>query len=210
MVRQLFSYSGRVTQPLLRLKACQNVSNSTKAFSTGAAAFKMAGGDDSLWKNASSIYEFEVTDIEGNTVKLDKYTGKVCLIVNVASKWGLTQVNYTQLQALHSRYAEKGLAILGFPCNQFGGQEPGTDQEIKKFAVGNFGVQFDMFSKIKVNGADAAPLYKYLKSVQGSFMGDFIKWNFAKFLVDKNGVPVRRYAPNVAPNDIEKDIKDLL
>lgn len=167
-----------------------------------------SGGEE--WKTAKSIYEFNALDIDGNNVSLSKYRGKVCLIVNVASKWGMTNKNYTQLQALHVKYAEKGLAILGFPCNQFGGQEPGTNEEIKKFAKDNFGVQFDMFAKIDVNGKDAHPLFKYLKKEQGGTFGDFIKWNFSKFLVNKEGKPVKRYAPNVEPNTTEKDFTKLL
>jgi len=118
-------------------------------------------------------------------------------------------VNYTQLVQLHGRYSPN-LAILGFPCNQFGGQEPGTPEEIKEF-VSKFGVEFDMFAKIKVNGDDADPLWKFLKSKQGGLMGNFIKWNFTKFLVDTNGIPVARYSPKTNPiPDIETDIKKYL
>lgn len=107
---------------------------------------------------------------------------------------------------MHAKYAEsKGLAILGFPCNQFGSQEPWSEPEIKKFVTEKYGVQFDMFSKINVNGNDAHPLFKYLKHKQGGTLGDFIKWNFTKFLVDKEGIPVKRYAPNTEPNSIEND-----
>ncbi|GAB6028875.1 hypothetical protein CHUAL_004675 [Chamberlinius hualienensis] len=147
----------------------------------------MASGDN--WKKAASIYEFNAVDIDGNEVSLEKYRGHVCIIAN----------------ALYEKYSvTKGLKILGFPCNQFGGQEPGTEAEIKEF-VKKFDVQFDMFSKIKVNGDDAHPLFKYLKSKQGGLLGDFIKWNFTKFLIDKNGRPVKRYGPNVEPNSMEKD-----
>ncbi|CAC5414520.1 GPX4 [Mytilus coruscus] len=141
------------------------------------------------WKKASSIYEFSAKDIDGNEVSLEKYKGHV-------------------LQALHAKYAEsKGLRILGFPCNQFGSQEPGTEAEIKSFVTDKFGVQFDMFSKINVNGNDGHPLFKYLKHKQGGTLGDFIKWNFTKFLVNKEGIPVKRYAPNTEPNSIEKDFE---
>jgi len=169
----------------------------------------MASGGDS-WKNAKSIYEFTVNDIDGNEVSLEKYKGKVCLIVNVASKWGFTAKNYTQLQALHAKHAEAGLAILAFPCNQFGSQEPGSNSDVKTFAQENYGVQFDLFSKINVNGNEAIPLFKYLKKEQKGTLGDFIKWNFSKFLVNREGKPVNRYAPNVEPYSIEKDIKKLL
>lgn len=158
------------------------------------------------WKSAESIYDFSVKDIDGNEVSLEKYRNQVVLIVNVASKWGFTEKNYTQLQTLHEKYAEgKGLRILGFPCNQFGSQEPGSEEEIKKFVTERYGVKFDMFSKIDVNGNNAHPLYKYLKAKQGGTLGDFIKWNFTKFLVNREGKPVKRYAPNTEPLSIEKD-----
>jgi len=161
------------------------------------------------WKKAGSIYEFKVEDIDGNTVSLEKYKGNVCLIVNVASKWGLTDKNYTQLQALYEEFADKGLRILAFPCNQFGKQEPGSNEEIKTFAS-KYNVTFDMFSKIDVNGNSADPLWKYLKHKKGGTLGDFIKWNFAKFLVDKEGQPFKRYGNTTAPFDFKKDIEDLL
>lgn len=165
----------------------------------------MAASDQS-WKDATSIYDFKADDIDGNEVSLEKYRGHVCLIVNVASKWGGTTKNYTQLQALYEKYSSaEGLRILAFPCNQFGGQEPGTNADIKEF-VKKFNVTFDMFSKIDVNGDNAHPLWKYLKEKQHGTLGNFIKWNFSKFLVDKNGQPVKRYAPNVDPNAIEPDL----
>lgn len=160
-------------------------------------------------KNAESIFEFSAKDIDGNEVSLEKYRGFVTLIVNVASFWGLTQKNYTQLVELHATYAARGLRILGFPCNQFGKQEPDPEPVIKKFAAG-YGVQFDMFSKINVNGANALPLYKYLKSRLKGTLGSFIKWNFGKFLCNRDGKPVKRYAPSVQPLDIAKDIEALL
>jgi glutathione peroxidase-family protein len=122
---------------------------------------------------------------------------------------GFTNGNYPQLETLHEKYNEQGLSVVAFPCNQFGGQEPGTEAEIKDF-VKQFDVKFDMMAKINVNGENAHPLYKFLKDKQGGLLGDFIKWNFSKFLVDRNGVPVKRYAPTTAPKDIEKDIIGLL
>jgi len=179
--------------------------------STFSSFCTMASGGDDAWKNASSIYDFTVKDIDGNDVSLEKYRGHVCIIVNVASKWGLTAQNYQELQALHDELAEsRGLRILGFPCNQFGSQEPGTEAEIKEFAQGRYGVQFDLFSKIKVNGNDADPLWKYLKSKQGGTFGDFIKWNFSKFLIDKNGQPVQRYSPKTSPFSMRSDIEKYL
>lgn len=161
------------------------------------------------WQLAKSMYEFECKDIDGNPLKLDKYSNRVCLIVNVACKWGFTGSNYTQLQDLHAKYSSNGLSILAFPCNQFGGQEPGNENEIKDF-VKKFNVQFDMFSKVNVNGDQAEPLFKYLKAKLDGTFGSSIKWNFSKFLINKQGIPVKRYAPTVAPKDIEADIQQLL
>ena len=156
-----------------------------------------------------SIYDIEVKDIDGKMLTLDKYKDRVMLIVNVASKCGYTG-QYTGLQELHEKYASKGLSVLGFPCNQFLSQEPGTDEEIKNFCMTSFGVEFDMFSKIDVNGANTHPLYSFLKEQAGGFAIDAIKWNFTKFLVDKNGNVIKRYAPSVKPSEIEEDIKKLL
>lgn len=167
------------------------------------------GRGDADWKNAKSIYEFQAKDIDGNEVTLDKYKGNVCLVVNVASQWGFTG-QYTNLQALHDELAEKGLRILGFPCNQFNKQEPWSEEEIKQFVTGKFKVKFDLFSKIDVNGNDAHPLYKYLKMKQGGWFGSGIKWNFTKFLCTREGIPVARYAPTTNPKSIKKDIEKYL
>jgi glutathione peroxidase len=157
-----------------------------------------------------NIYDIEVTTIEGKTVKLEKYKNKVMLIVNVASKCGFTY-QYEGLETLHEKYADKGLAVLGFPCNQFLAQEPGTEEEIQEFCSLTYGVKFDMFSKIDVNGDNTHPLYTFLKENSNGLMGtDIIKWNFTKFLVDKNGNVVKRYAPSTKPLEIESDIKELL
>ena len=132
------------------------------------------------------------------------------LIVNVASKCGYTY-QYEGLEKLHDDYNTKGLAVLGFPSNQFLSQEPGTEEQIKEFCSLTYGVEFDMFSKIDVNGNDTHPLYKFLKSHQSGFLGsELIKWNFTKFLVDKSGNVVKRYSPSTEPKEIEQDIKDLL
>ncbi len=157
-----------------------------------------------------SIYNIEVKTIDGENIKLDKYKNKVMLIVNVASKCGFTY-QYEGLEKLHEKYATKGLAVLGFPCNQFLAQEPGTLAEIKEFCSLTYGVKFDMFSKIDVNGENTHPLYKFLKENSSGLMGtDIIKWNFTKFLVDKKGNVVKRYAPSTKPKEIESDIKELL
>lgn len=167
------------------------------------------GESDQLWKNASSIYDFKAVDIEGNEISLEKYRGHVCLIVNIASKCGLTNKNNAQLQEIYDKYSSKGLKILAFPCNQFAGQEPGSSSEICEF-VKKFKVTFDLFSKIEVNGNNAHPLWKYLQEKQHGSLGNFIKWNYTKFLVDKNGQPVKRYAPTTNPTAIEPDLLKYL
>ncbi|XP_060526837.1 uncharacterized protein LOC132702302 [Cylas formicarius] len=154
------------------------------------------------YQDAKSVYEFTAKDIRGNDVSLEKYKGHVLIIVNVASNCGLTEKNYAQLNELYEKYADtKGLRILAFPCNQFAGQEPGTDAEILEFA-NKKNVKFDMFSKINVNGDDAHPLWKYLKHKQGGTLVDAIKWNFTKFIVDKNGQVVERHGPNTDPLEL--------
>jgi glutathione peroxidase len=163
-----------------------------------------------LGANQMSIYDIEVKTIDGESIKLEKYKDKVMLIVNVASKCGFTY-QYEGLEKLHDQYAKKGLAVLGFPCNQFLGQEPGTEEEIKSFCSLTYGVEFDMFSKIDVNGENTHPLYMYLKANSSGVMGtDMIKWNFTKFLVDRDGKVIKRYAPSTKPKEIEKDILKYL
>lgn len=158
-------------------------------------------------KEANSIYEFTVNDIKGNPVSLEQYKGHVCIIVNVASQCGYTKNNYKELVELYDDYSEsKGLRILGFPCNQFGGQEPGDATEICNF-VASKNVKFDMFEKINVNGAQAHPLYVYLKHKQGGLLFDAIKWNFTKFIIDKDGQPVERHGPNTSPKDLVKSLE---
>ncbi|CAK9267490.1 unnamed protein product [Sphagnum jensenii] len=157
-----------------------------------------------------SIYDFIVKDINGNDVSLNAYRGKVLLIVNVASQCGFTQTNYKELTDLYNQYKGSDFEILGFPSNQFGGQEPGSNEQIKEFACTRFKAEFPLFDKINVNGQNQAPLYKYLKSQKGGLLGNGIKWNFTKFLVDKDGKVVERYAPITSPSKIEKDIKKLL
>lgn len=157
-----------------------------------------------------ALYDIEVKDIDGKEVKLEKYKNRVMLIVNVASKCGFTN-QYEGLEKLHEKYESEGLSVLGFPCNQFLSQEPGTEEEIKEFCSLTYGVKFDLFSKIDVNGKDTHPLYEYLKNNSSGFMGtDVIKWNFTKFLVDRNGNVVERYAPSTTPQEIENDLKGLL
>ncbi len=156
------------------------------------------------------VYDFDAKTIDGKEQKLDTYKGKTLLVVNVASKCGFTP-QYKGLEELYRQYKDKGLVILGFPCDQFGHQEPGDEAEIKNFCSLNYDVSFPMFAKIKVNGDEAHPLYKYLKSQEKGFLGtEFIKWNFTKFLVDEKGEVVKRYAPTDTPKSIAKDLSELL
>ncbi|KAM3232219.1 putative glutathione peroxidase 2 [Capsicum chacoense] len=157
-----------------------------------------------------SIYDFTVKDIQGNAVPLSNYRGKVLLIVNVASKCGLTDSNYKELNVLYEKYKDQGFEILAFPCNQFLWQEPGTNEEIQQTVCTRFKAEFPVFEKIDVNGDNAAPLYKFLKSEKGGFLGSAVKWNFTKFLVNKEGKVVERYAPKTPPLQFEKDIQNLL
>ncbi|XP_073014105.1 probable glutathione peroxidase 2 [Typha latifolia] len=157
-----------------------------------------------------SIYDITVKDIKGEDVSLSTYSGKVLLIVNVASKCGLTNSNYKEMNVLYEKYKSKGFEILAFPCNQFGSQEPGSNEEIQETVCTRFKAEFPIFNKVNVNGKDTAPLYKFLKSQKGGFLVDGIKWNFTKFLIDKNGKVIERYAPTTSPLKIEKDIQKLV
>ena len=157
-----------------------------------------------------SIYDIDVTTIEGRPQKMDAYRGKALLVVNVASKCGFTP-QYTGLQALYERYKEKGFTVLGFPCDQFGHQEPGDEAEIQSFCSTNYNVTFPLFAKIDVNGSDAHPLYKLLKSEKKGLLGsESIKWNFTKFLVSADGSILKRYAPQDTPEKIGEDLASIL
>jgi len=153
-----------------------------------------------------SVYEYSAKLNSGKEKKLRDYKDKVLLVVNTASECGFTP-QYKGLQELHARYKERGFEVLGFPCDQFGHQEPGSDAEIKSFCETNYGVEFPLFAKIEVNGDNAQPLYKFLKSEKGGLLGDAIKWNFTKFLIDKRGQVVERYAPTTTPDRIVSDIE---
>lgn len=156
------------------------------------------------------IYDFNVTTIVGKEKSMADYKDKVLLIVNVASKCGFTP-QYAGLEKLHETYHDKGLRVLGFPCNQFKEQEPEDEKAIQQFCTTNFGVKFDMFSKIKVNGDDAHPLYKYLKKNQSGFLGtESIKWNFTKFLVDREGNVVKRFGSTTKPEELVTYIEQYL
>jgi glutathione peroxidase len=157
-----------------------------------------------------SVYPFKVKTIDGKEISLSEYRGKALLIVNVASHCGFTP-QYAGLENLYKKYKDKGFAVLGFPCNQFGAQEPGNEAEIKSFCDLNFGVTFPLFAKIDVNGANADPLYKYLTNDKPGVLGtEAIKWNFTKFLIDPKGEPVKRYASTTKPEDLEKEVENAI
>jgi glutathione peroxidase len=158
----------------------------------------------------TTLYDFTVDDIKGKAVDLDRYKGKVLLVVNTASQCGFTP-QYKGLEALYEKYRGKGLEVLGFLCNQFGAQEPGTADEIASFCEINYGVTFPLFAKVDVNGDNTAPVYKYLKSAKPGLLGsEAIKWNFTKFLVDRGGKVIARFAPNDTPESIAADIEKAL
>jgi glutathione peroxidase len=157
-----------------------------------------------------SIYSIQAKDIQGKETSLQDYKGKVLLIVNVASRCGFTP-QYSGLEKLYQKWKSKGLVILGFPCNQFGKQEPGTESEIKEFCDSQYQVSFPLFAKVEVNGPHSHPLYQFLKAQAKGILGsESIKWNFTKFLVDQNGQVIKRFAPVEKPESIEKSIRDLL
>lgn len=158
----------------------------------------------------ASIYDFNVTDIDGKLRSLSEWQGKVLLVVNVASKCGFTP-QYEGLEALYRAHHQAGFAVLGFPCDQFGNQEPGDAEEIKRFCSLGYDISFPLFAKIEVNGAKAAPLFQWLKSECPGILGsEAIKWNFTKFLIDRHGQARRRYAPKDTPAALEKDVIALL
>jgi glutathione peroxidase len=156
-----------------------------------------------------SIYQFSATSLAGREVKMESYRGKTLLVVNTASKCGFTP-QLEGLEGLFEKYRDKGLIILGFPCNQFGNQEPGDEKSIAEGCVINYGVTFPMFSKIEVNGKNAHPIYKYLKSKLKGLLGGTITWNFTKFLIDAGGKPVKRFAPSTTPEEIDRFLSSML
>ena len=156
-----------------------------------------------------NIYDFKVRSAKGEDVSMADYKGKVLLIVNTATGCGFTP-QYEGLQKLYDKYKDKGLEILDFPCNQFGHQAPGTEEEIQEFCTLKYKTTFPLFAKVEVNGKNEEPLFRYLKSQEGGFLGDDIKWNFTKFLVSRNGTVIGRYAPITKPESIESDIQKLL
>jgi len=157
-----------------------------------------------------SVYDYSASRLDGSVEKLDAYRGQVLLIVNTASACGFTP-QYAGLETLYGKLHSAGLTVLGFPCNQFGAQEPGTEAQIGAFCQKNYGVTFPMFAKIDVNGDNAHPLYKYLKDAKPGLLGtEGIKWNFTKFLIDRSGEPVARFAPQTKPEELEAPVKTLL
>ncbi|MGL5351761.1 MAG: glutathione peroxidase [Clostridium sp.] len=156
-----------------------------------------------------SFYDYKINDIDGKEVDFNDYKGKVVVVVNTASKCGFTP-QFKDLEELYGRYKDQGLEILGFPCNQFLNQDPAAEDEIKSFCLLNYGVSFRMFEKIKVNGKDTHPLYKYLKEQKGGVLSKEVKWNFTKFIVDRDGNVVERVSPNTSPLDMEDKLKELL
>lgn len=157
-----------------------------------------------------TVYSFQAKALNGEEVSLQKFQGKALLIVNVASKCGFTP-QYKGLEEIYRKYKDKGFEVLGFPCNQFGAQEPGDAEEIKSFCSLTYDVSFPMFAKVDVNGDEAHPLYKFLKKEEKGFLGtEAIKWNFTKFLVDKSGNVIERFAPQAKPEDLAKDIEKVL
>ncbi|WP_076540355.1 glutathione peroxidase [Shewanella sp. UCD-KL21] len=159
---------------------------------------------------SQTFYQQSAVDIQGNTVSMDQFKDHVVLVVNTASECGFTH-QYKPLEHLYQLYKEQGLVILGFPCNQFGSQEKGDEATISKFCELNFGVSFPLFSKVDVNGANAAPIYKFLKSSAKGLLGsESIKWNFTKFLIDKEGKVLKRYAPTMKPENLVEQIEYLL
>lgn len=159
---------------------------------------------------STSIYDFSANRLNGKIEELSQYRGKTIVVVNTASKCGLAP-QYEGLENLYKKYKDKGLVILGFPCNQFGNQEKGTSDDIQEFCQINYGVSFPMFEKIEVNGRNAHPIYQYLKKeLSGGLLGSAIKWNFTKFVINKNGKPVKRFAPIAKPEKMEAYIKGIL
>ncbi len=167
----------------------------------GLAVCLCLGGIVSAEEKKPAALSFKMDSLDGKPVELSKYKGKVALVVNVASECGLTP-QYSGLQAMYDKYKDKGLVVLGFPCNQFGGQEPGSSKEISEFCTKNYGVTFDMFQKVDVNGDKACDLYKYLTNLDTQPKGKGkVSWNFEKFLIDREGNVIARFAPNTAPDD---------
>jgi glutathione peroxidase-family protein/uncharacterized membrane protein len=159
--------------------------------------------------STGNFYDFEAKQLNGKAISMSQFKGKTVIVVNTASKCGLTP-QYEGLENLYKKYKDDGLVILGFPCNQFGHQESGTSEQIEEFCQVNYGVSFPMFDKIEVNGQHAHPIFQYLKSELGGLLGSGIKWNFTKFVLDKNGQPIKRFSPTTSPEKMESFVKSIL
>jgi glutathione peroxidase len=157
----------------------------------------------------NQFYQFSAKSLQGKEIKMEAYKGKTILVVNTASECGLTP-QYEGLEKLYEKYKDRGVVVLGFPCNQFGNQEAGDEKSISEGCLVNYGVTFPMFSKIEVNGENAHPIYKYLKKELGGLFGTKIKWNFTKFLIDSDGKPVKRFAPITNPEKIDDYLANML
>jgi glutathione peroxidase len=191
----------------VRFRASRNRDDERSGIRLGAARFPSLMTKES---KMTTVYDFSAKTIDGKTKKLADFKGKVLLIVNTASRCGFTP-QYKGLEELHRRFAKRGFAVLGFPCNQFGEQEPGAESEIAEFCETNYGVTFPMFAKVDVNGENAHPLFRYLTSAKPGLLGsEAIKWNFTKFLVGRDGKVIERYAPTTKPEDIAADIEKAL
>jgi len=191
----------------VRFCASRNRDDERSGIRLGAARFPSLMTKES---KMTTVYDFSAKTIDGKTKKLADYKGKVLLIVNTASRCGFTP-QYKGLEELHRRFAKRGFAVLGFPCNQFGEQEPGAESEIAEFCETNYGVTFPMYTKVDVNGENAHPLFRYLTSAKPGLLGsEAIKWNFTKFLVGRDGKVIERYAPTTKPEDIAADIEKAL
>jgi glutathione peroxidase len=158
---------------------------------------------------SNNFYDFKALSLQGKEISMDTYKGKIVLVVNTASKCGLTP-QFEGLENLYKKYRDQGFVILGFPCNQFGNQEPGDEKSISEGCVINYGVTFQMFSKIEVNGGNAHPLFKYLKHALHGIFSSRIRWNFTKFVIDRNGKPLKRFSPYTSPEKIENYLKKIL
>lgn len=156
-----------------------------------------------------SFHQFKALSLQGKEVSMDTFKGKTVLVVNTASKCGLTP-QYEGLEQLYRNFKDDGLVILGFPCNQFGNQEPGDEKSISEGCLVNYGVSFPMFAKVDVNGPDSHPIFSYLRTELPGWLGNKVKWNFTKFLIDKDGKPVKRFSPTTAPAKLEKHIRKIL
>jgi glutathione peroxidase len=165
--------------------------------------------DINTFKMNNTFYSFQAKTLQGKEKTMAEYKGKVVVVVNTASKCGLTP-QYEGLEALNKKYRDKGLEIIGFPCNQFGNQEPGNEKEISEGCLINYGVTFQMFEKIEVNGKEAHPIFKFLKKQLPGFLSSQIKWNFTKFVIDRNGKPVKRFSPTTKPEKMEAYLLKLL